>query len=273
MYKFVDDLDENGKPKHEHQLDGVALTGVSSVMDVLSKQLAWWASGLAVTEFGWTNPKFTNKEDRLKISSPMLEEVKKLTDEEYLSKLDKAYRAHSSFLDKSATKGTNMHSRLEDYISLTFAEGDGKPILLNEYQHDAVGIFAKWAHEYVDKFLFSEAHCFSKDLWVGGIADAGAILKDGTIAIIDFKSAKEVYPNYFYQTAGYNILLESSGGLTWDGEKLFDLPGKVGAYIVFPFGAKNPRGVVRYDVEENKKAFLAALTIYRQNNNINQIKK
>lgn len=266
QYKFEEE-------EHLHKLDEIPLTGVSSVMDVLSKQLSWWASSKALEPFGWTNAKFISKEERLKISSETHSKIKELSDEEYLALIDKSYSNHSTSLKKSATKGSKMHENLEEFVKECMNTGTIIPIAFSPDEKDAVKIFSEWAAKYVDKFIFSEAHCFSRDLWLGGIADAGAILKDGTIAIVDFKSAKEVYPNHFYQCAGYNILLESSGGLTADGEKLFDLPGKVGAYVVFPFGAKNPTGIVRYDVEQNKKAFLAALEIYRQNNNINQIKK
>ena len=48
---------------HLHKLDGVALTGTSSVIDVLAKPLTWWASGLACAEFGWLNPKKHSEEE------------------------------------------------------------------------------------------------------------------------------------------------------------------------------------------------------------------
>ena len=57
-YKFDESIDpETGKQNHLHLLDGKPLTGTSSVEDVLSKVLTWWASGLAVEKFGWLNPK------------------------------------------------------------------------------------------------------------------------------------------------------------------------------------------------------------------------
>jgi hypothetical protein len=39
--------------------------------------------------------------------------------------------------------------------------------------------FIDWSVEHVDRFLLSEAHCYSAKLWVGGITDCVAKMKDG----------------------------------------------------------------------------------------------
>jgi hypothetical protein len=51
-------------------------------------------------------------------------------------------------------------------------------------------------------------------------------LNDGTIAVIDFKSSKDAYPEQFWQCAGYDILVSENGGYTAEGEKLFDPPAR-----------------------------------------------
>ena len=64
QYKF-------NKEKHLHTLDGIPLTGTSSVVGVLMKPLSWWASGKAVELLGWLNPKKHTEEERKASSSIM----------------------------------------------------------------------------------------------------------------------------------------------------------------------------------------------------------
>ena len=42
-----------------------------------------------------------------------------------------------------------------------------------------IGAFIKWAKANVDKFLWSEGHCYSEKYWIGGIGDGGYMTKDG----------------------------------------------------------------------------------------------
>ena len=62
--------------------------------------------------------------------------------------------------------------------------------------------------EHVEQFLLSEAHCYSERLWVGGITDCVARMKNGKLAVIDFKSSKDAYYGQFVQVAGYALQLE-----------------------------------------------------------------
>ena len=54
IYKFDD-------KNHLHTLNGKALTGTSSIGNVLAKPLTWWASGLAVSKLGWIKKTDTRK--------------------------------------------------------------------------------------------------------------------------------------------------------------------------------------------------------------------
>lgn len=250
--------------KHLHLLDDKALTGTSSVLSVVAKPLTYWASGLAVAELGWTNPKFTNKDERMVTASVRFAEIKELDNDSYLELLDKAYKAHATKLKDSASKGTDRHSMVESWVKAKIA-GEEMPLY-----DPTIESFVLWAGQNVKKFLFSEIYTYSEKLWLGGICDVGAEMNDGTIAVIDIKSSKEAYASQYWQCAGYAIQLEESGGYTEKGEKIFELQGKVGALIIFPFGAKEPKGEIRFDVDKNKEAFRACLTIYRQ---LNQIEK
>jgi hypothetical protein len=105
-------------------------------------------------------------------------------------------------------------------------------------------------------------------------------MKDGRIAIIDFKSSKEAYASQFWQIAGYDLQISENGGYTPDGEKVFHyrsshyIPGKLSAecadvYYIIPFGAEKPEPVPFADVEGAREAFKSALVLYKANQNYN----
>lgn len=250
MYNF-------NKEKHLHAFDGKALTGTSTVMGVIAKPLTWWASGLACQTLGWRNPKKVDKETRHQEAETALGMIKALDADSYLSLLDKAYRAHSEVLQTTAEAGTDLHAELERYVKNTM---EGK----EESYDDKIKPFIEWSEKNVKRFLWSEMHTYSTQYWLGGITDAGAELNNGEYAIIDFKSSKEAYPSQFWQIAGYDIQLQENGGYTSEGKKMFTLDKPVTQHIIVPFGAKDVYPVVSREVESGKRAFLAALTIYRE---------
>ncbi len=279
------------KEEHLHTLDDIMLTGTSSVMSVLAKPLTWWAAGLAVSELGWVNPKKATAEQCLEASKMALERIKQLDPAAYAKLLHKAYYAHSKKLTDSADKGTDMHEELEGYVKYCMADG-ANPHGTNQV-HPAVQAFAKWAMEKVDVFLWSELHTFSHTYFLGGITDCGARMKDGSIAIIDFKSSKEAYSSQFLQIGGYDIELTEQGGYTATGEKVFELPKhpcvhcsnvkeldclhchnkryiqeKITQHIVFPFGAEKPEPAISFLVDENRQGFIYALGLYRTINRL-----
>lgn len=262
----------NEQGEHLHTLHGRPLMGTSTVTGVISKPLTWWASGLAVAEFGWIKKLDTRKSskseveknaiDRLESSKHALETLKTLKPEEYLKKLDDAYRAHSVRLDKSATQGTDMHELLENYVKAHIAG------LLEsvDYSDQRVKLFHEWTSKNVKRFLWSEGACYSEKMWVGGISDVGAELLDGSYIIIDFKSSKEAYDSQFIQCAGYKKLAEENGVYKLDGELILKLDKPISQLIIFPFGAEKVEPQIRYDVDELAVAFEACVVLYKITN-------
>jgi hypothetical protein len=244
------------------------LTGTSTVCKVIAKPLVWWASGLACAEFGWmkkidsrTKPSdveiAANERARFERAELYHGEIKGMTVEDYIKKLDKAYKAHSASLDKSADAGTDLHAELERFVKNRMGKN-------NHQSFDSkIHPFIEWADKNVKKFIASEANCYSERLWVGGITDCIAELNDGNLAVIDFKSSKEAYKSHFIQAAGYAIQLEESGMCDQTGTYCKPIPGKITQLIVVPFGSARVSPVVMRGVDEFKKAFEAAVTLYR----------
>lgn len=276
-YKFIDN-----KEQHLHTYDMVPLLGTSTVLSILTPPLTWWASGLAVKEFGISDPKVITK---IKNKTATVEEVKEcmvsvglkhqeiknMPLEGYYNLLDKAYRAHSVKLKDSAKKGTDLHAELEKFVKHVISSQLNSELTVQAIVQGCTGMFdskiqpfIEWSSQNVKKFLFSELHTYSQEYWIGGITDAGVELNSGEYAIIDFKSSKDAYQTQFWQIAGYNIQLEESGGYTADGEKIFILDKPVTQYIVVPFG-KEPVVPVfsKYELNKCKKAFLGCLTVYK----------
>jgi len=262
-YKFID---ENGK--HLHTLDDKSLTGTTSIIDVLAKPLTWWASGMAVGKLGWVTEKkringkyvvVNTLEQRLESATKHLEIVKTLTPEAYLNLLDEAYKAHKTSLDKSARTGTNLHAELEKFVKAEMGIWNYE----DEDLDPKIKPFIEWSKKNVEEYLWSEAHCFDEELWIGGVSDAGAKLKDGKLAIFDFKSSKEAFANQFIQVAGYAIQIEKNGLWDKNGEKNKKLEGKIDTLFIVPFGAEIIEPVARYDVDAYKEGFRWAVGLYR----------
>lgn len=260
--------------KHRHQLFinnvWTDITGGSTVVDVLGKVLTYWAAGLALEKIGWINNKlkidgkyqFTPLEKRLAHLKAIREQQSKLDDKQYLDLLDEAYKAHAVRLVDSAGAGTDMHALLEEYVKQCLNRG-GEP---EEYKGSDVRVkeFSEWAVSDIKRFIWSEAHCYDEDLFVGGISDVGAEMKDGSYVIIDFKSAKEAYFSHFVQVAIYNVLIEKNGLVDKDGKALLKLDKSISKYFIIPFGTKEFTVYENTNVDGLKKAALACIELYKQ---------
>ncbi len=262
------------KINHVHLLDNRPLIGTSSMSSVLAKPLTWWASGLAVTLFGWINKGnaktgWIPKAQRLAHAVARRLAITQLTDEQYLNLLDDAYANHSKKLQSSAQDGTDMHSIMEHYVKYCIDAG-GEPLDIADFSHNGDGkklqILIEWAKQNVKRFLWSETHCYSEKMWLGGISDCGFEDKDGKYGILDFKSSKDVYLSQFWQCIGYAIQLEENGGFTSSGAKLFDLEKPIDYVAVLPFGMEKPEVQYNYDMAGGKEAVQAMLTLYKKLN-------
>ena len=99
-------------------------------------------------------------------------------------------------------------------------------------------------------------------MWVGGIIDVGAKMKNGRTALLDFKSSKEAYYSQMVQIAGYALQIAENGTFDADGNQILP-PMQIEELIVVPFGSAKltPRSV--QNVEGFKTAFVGALENYK----------
>lgn len=251
--------------QHIHELNGKPLCGTSSVIGVLNKPLTYWASGLACEKFGWLNSKLFSQKEIQEKADKRWREIMQMSPLEYLDLLDEAYKAHSVKLKDSASDGTDLHAELEKFIKnhiLCQKSGMKDTTIYAE----KILPFIAWTEDNVDKFLWSELHCFSEKLWLGGISDVGVQLKNGEVGILDFKSSKEAYNSQFIQCALYDTEITENGGYTADGKKIFELEKPITFYGIVPFGAKEFKIDFRYNVDELKKGGEACCVLYKLTN-------
>lgn len=254
-YKYIDT-----NKAHLHTLDGKPLIGTSTATKIIAKPLTWWASGMAVEKFGWLSPNKFSAEEIQKALDEGYSRVMGLTKNSYAELLTVAYRAHNEKKEKAADEGTDRHAALEKYVKAVIAEDDGTPLEFDTYDDPAVGSLVKWAQTNVRRFLWSEMNGYSEVLWTGGIADVGWEDLQGRIIAGDFKSGGP-YFDQFVQVAGYDLMLSENGGLTADGDKVFDLPGPIEGYCVLPFGPTKFEPRFEYDVEMYKNSFRSAVQL------------
>lgn len=273
-YRFDDSLDEKGKKKHLHSLDGKPLIGTTTALKVIAKPLTWWASGLAVSVFGWLKKLDTRKStkeevaknavERLARAEEYLKQIAALSPADYLKLLDKGYAAHANNLDKSADKGTDMHKELEDYVKACIKENNGNPDYRAKpdfEEFEQVKILRDWAVKNVKRFIAAEGHGYSEKLWVGCIFDVLYEDMEGRLVILDHKSSKEAYMSQFLQCAGNDIQIAENGVLDKEGKLIYALERPVEYYAIFPFGMEKPEPQFYYDTESAKEGFKAALTL------------
>lgn len=244
--------------EHLHLLDGRALTGTSSVGNVLAKNLTWWSAELAAVECleaGDKIPTIRAEYEEACASGDKKKAIDALQKKYPLFK--KARFAHFAKKNETAKSGTDLHAELEKYVK---AEIHGQDNIVYDPK---IQPFVTWSIQNVKRFLASEAHCYDEDLWVGGITDCVAELNDGKFAVIDFKSAKEAYVNHFIQASGYAIQIDKNGLFSEDGEHSKKLDKKIEVLIVVPFGAKEIVPDIKYNIEDYKTGFRHAVGLYR----------
>lgn len=258
---------------HVHLFDNKPLIGTSTIAGSVGKgsALIYWAVGMAVKELGWTNPKIvTDYDTRVQNAADKLGEIKTYKSSEYLSLLDKAYRAHSKELKKTADKGVDLHAEIEKYVK---SQITGEPIIKELFENEEIKKqlepFIKWCETNVKKWLFSEVHVYSEELWTGGIIDAGYIDMNDEFVLADFKSGG-AWLSGFVQLGGYAAEMRDTHNqcLDKDGNVVFTLDFKKyynpDSLAIFPFkgGFKEPV-IITGQTQKYMRGFENAVALYK----------
>ena len=241
--------------KHTYKYDGKKMTGCTTILGVLAKpQLIPWAARMACDYIRENaSPEWDgdiNNEDKV-LSGYSVS----------LTTLAEAQVAHAKKKEDGATKGTDTHAQVEDFVKECIADNNGYPIVERTMTASAtLTQFIHWAHDNHVRFLASEAQFYSKKLWVAGTADL-IFEQDGKRYLGDIKTYKKIWDRTpFYQCAGYALMAQEMGEPKFDGYCIINLPKersfKESEDIKYSF-----------DIDGDTQAFLACVTLYRQNAN------
>jgi len=248
--------------QHIHLLDGRPLIGTTTAINVLGKTLTWWASGMACEVMGWRNPKNVSVAEIDTAATEALANIKGMGLEDYIKLLNKAYRAHNDTLKKKADTGTDLHSMLEDFI-----KGQIRGVNIKDSKpSERITDFVVWSEKNVEKFVFSEAHCYSESKWVGGIPDFGYIDKQNKFVLGDFKSSKVAYFNHWVQVGGYHCQIEENGLYNADGSVLLSrqsLP-QISYHAIFCAGKSLAKPFFNLATARTRRAFNYVLEMYKE---------
>jgi len=220
---------EFSEEEHIHTLNGKPLMGVTTVLGVISKpMLIQWSANMAVDYV---------KENWLI--------DKAYTQTEILEILDVAKTAHRKKKEKAGDWGTGVHKAIEEWI---------KEKKMPELDFEGLKGFMRfmfWAEKEQVKFIESEKHIYSKELWIGGIVDLVIEIK-GKKYIADIKTSSGIYNEAFFQMGAYHLCLEEMG--------VKDIEG----YLVINLKKDGTMDMkMATDLDLNKQAFKNALGLYK----------
>lgn len=224
-----------GRPKHLYTLNGKPLTGVTTILQVISKgdALVQWSANKAC--------------EYLKENAEKNGSVYAVREEQF----EEARYAWKNSRDTAGTFGTTVHKAVENFI-----KGEALPEM-NDTEAKAFGQFKTWAEDNNVKFVKSEEMVYSKEHWYAGTIDL-VLEINGEYWIGDVKTSGSIYPEYFFQTSAYQYALQERG---------FDK--KIEGHVIINMKKTGGFEVKRsYGYERNIKGFLAALEIYRIKNQL-----
>lgn len=255
-------FDPEGKGKSRYQLNGVGMTGVTTILSAIAKpQLIDWAASEAY-------------KDAVNLSK---EEIKAIIE-------SKNY-AHKKRSSDATDIGKDAHDWVERYIKSKI-DGTKEPEIDASTDH-ICRRFRAWAEHKNVKFIASELSVFSRKYFYAGTFDFVCEI-DGRRFLGDFKTSSGIYGReYFAQCAAYRLAIEENGAFKQDGERM-DLSNITGSIIVrsdkltdMEIKAKNDMQTKKYhsskydkspfevkeSIEEygrDAKYFLGALVVYKE---------
>lgn len=218
--------------KHKYTVNGNIVDGCTSVLKVIDKPalLPW---GVKVT--------CDYIEKNLKVGVP-LDEIQKM------NLIKEAKAQHRSKKTDAGDLGTLLHSLVEKVAKKQPYDEPVNPILKTSFDQ-----FRAWVKENEVEFLASERKVYSRQHNVAGTLDLIMRIK-GKVVLGDIKTASGVWNEMFLQTNFYKGAMQE------------EFPDKHIDHVAIIRCGKDGTFEVKEanDFEENFKAFLAALTLYRR---------
>lgn len=209
---------EEGNSHRYEDKDGNWLQGVSTVSSIVPKDfLPAWGGKECAKFLGYSDiiykkegEKETSTQDKER-AKEVLEMIKKMKTPEELQTLLKEAKGGAFRKSKEAmADGKKGHDWLENYVKAKI-RNEKLPKLPTGMLERPINQFLEWEKENVDYWILSEAIVAYPEKKYAGTLDGMAMMKNGRLAIIDFKFASHISEDYYLQTAGYQATFEPYG--------------------------------------------------------------
>lgn len=116
----------------------------------------------------------------------------------------------SKYTDEAAAVGTLAHAMVQCHLTGEHLPTEQFSPIQVELAENAVLSYLEWEKRHTIEPLLCEKPLVSDKMRFGGTIDCYCNL-DGVPTLLDFKTGKAIYDEYFVQVAGYKSLLEEAG--------------------------------------------------------------
>ena len=118
----------------------------------------------------------------------------------------------SKYRDEMADIGTLAHQMIVDYFNKVKTDTSEYSKSQIDLAENCLLSFWEWERQHKIEVIKAEVPLVSEIYMFGGAIDCYCIL-DGQPTLLDFKTGKAIYPEFFYQLAAYEQLLTEAGQL------------------------------------------------------------
>lgn len=118
----------------------------------------------------------------------------------------------SKYRDEMADIGTLAHQMIVDYFNKVETDTSEYSKTQIDLAENCLLSFWEWEKSHKIEVILAEQPLVSTEHGYGGTIDCFCKL-DGQPTLLDFKTGKAIYPEYFYQLAAYEQLLAEAGYL------------------------------------------------------------
>lgn len=175
------------------------------------------------------------------------------TAEELLPVIEEALKQHTVKKEEAAGIGELVHNWVEAFAR-SQTHGESLPEIADDLPDpviNGINAFLDWHAQHDVKFIATEKMVYSKQHGFVGLADAIAEI-DGKRILLDYKTGKGIYNEFYYQVAGYRLAYEEENGKL-DGCMILHFDKESGNF--------NSKNISDEDYKLNAPVFLACLAI------------
>ena len=116
----------------------------------------------------------------------------------------------SKYTDEAASIGTLAHQMVQDHLQQQQTEFENYSTMQIDLAQNSFLSYLEWEKQHDIKPIICETPMVSETKRYGGTVDCYCLLDD-VPTIIDFKTGKAIYNEYFVQVAAYSELLKEHG--------------------------------------------------------------